>query len=440
MQSALRHALRVAPIRVLAALVAAVLTTTLLPAAPASAKTVSFDKRLFGMHDNRLVSLDRPMTGSIRLWDMGVTWPEIERSPGSYDFSRLDKIVSKAQARNVEVTLVLGMTPSFYGASATSMPNLDAYKNYVRAVMSRYRVFNGKRGIHNYQVWNEMNVVNFWTGNFTQMAQLTQAAWQVRNNVDKGAKVVGPAFVTRYTKQLKDLTKFYFVRLGGTPVWKFMDVVSLNLYPMPKYSGRMGNPEDSIKLLAKAKQNLAAGLVPATKPIWNTEINYGMQSGSLGGTKAATITSERQAAYVIRTYLLNAARGIKRVYWYSYDMTYLPTGGTLGNTRLTDPANGSTLTLAGKAFYLVQRWMKGTLVGPSRSAQPCTVNSAGTYTCVIRYADGVRRVYWNPTKSVKVRVARSATFSENVYGVKKAVKGGSVKTVDYRPLMVRSKA
>ena len=104
-----------------------------------------------------------------------------------------------------------------------------------------------------------------------------------------------------------------------------------------KYSGRMGNPEDSIKLLAKAKQNLAAGLVPATKPIWNTEINYGMQSGSLGGTKAATITAERQAAYVIRTYLLNAARGIKRVYWYSYDMSYLPSGGTLGNTRLTDP-------------------------------------------------------------------------------------------------------
>ena len=79
------------------------------------------------------------------------------------------------------------------------------------------------------------------------------------------------------------------------------------------------------------------------------------------------------------------------------------------------------------------------MVGPSRSAQPCTVNSAGTYTCVIRYADGVRRVYWNPFKSVKVRVARSATFTQTVYGVKKAVKGGSVKTVDYRPLMVRSK-
>jgi hypothetical protein len=120
-------------------------------------------------------------------------------------------------------------------------------------------------------------------------------------------------------------------------------------------------------------------------------------------------------------------------------MSYLPGGGTLGNTRLTSPANGSTLTVAGKAFYLVQSWMKGTLVGPTRSQRPCTVDRAGTYTCVVKYAKGVKRIYWNPTKSVKVRLAKSATFTQTVYGVKKSVKGGSVKTVDYRPLMVRSK-
>jgi hypothetical protein len=442
LRPALPGPVRRTTVRVLATLVAAVLATTLLPTTSASAKSVSFDKRLFGVHDGRLVSLTRPMTGSIRLWDMGVTWAEIERSPGVYDFARLDQIVRAAMARKVEVTLVLGITPGFYGAS-TNVNNdtvRAAYRAYVRAVMERYRNFEGKgRGIQYYQVWNEMNVVNFWTGNFTDMGKLSQIVTQVRNTVDGGAKVVGPAFVTRYTAQLKNLTRFYFARLDGTPVWKFMDVVSLNLYPMPKYSGRMGNPEDTMKLLAKAKASLAAGGVPASKPIWNTEINYGMQSGSRGGTGASTITDGRQAAYVIRTYLLNSARGIKRVFWYSYDMSYLPTGGTLGNTRLTSPANGSTLTTAGKAFYLVQRWMKGKLVGPTRSSQPCTVDRAGTYTCVVKYGQGVRRIYWNPTKSVKVRLVKSASFTQTVYGVRKSAKGGSVKTVDYRPLMVRSK-
>ena len=82
----------------------------------------------------------------------------------------------------------------------------------------------------------------------------------------------------------------------------------------------------------------------------------------------------------------------------------------------------------------------GTLVGPSRSAAPCSVDGRGTYTCVITYAKGVRRVYWNPTKKVTIRTARSATFMQGVYGVKKKIKGGSTKTVDFRPVMVRSKS
>jgi hypothetical protein len=57
----------------------------------------------------------------------------------------------------------------------------------------------------------------------------------------------------------------------------------------------------------------------------------------------------------------------------------------------------------------------------------------------VKYGQGVRRIYWNPTKSVKVRLAKSASFTQTVYGVRTSAKGGSVKTVDYRPLMVRSK-
>jgi hypothetical protein len=49
----------------------------------------------------------------------------------------------------------------------------------------------------------------------------------------------------------------------------------------------------------------------------------------------------------------------------------------------------------------------------------------GTYTCVIKYGQGVKRVYWNPTKRVKVTTAKSATFMVGVYGKRTAVKGGT---------------
>ena len=45
-----------------------------------------------------------------------------------------------------------------------------------------------------------------------------------------------------------------------------------------------------------------------TKPVWNTEVNYGLSAGGVGARPRA-IGIDRQAAYVVRTYLLNAANG-----------------------------------------------------------------------------------------------------------------------------------
>src|SRR4051794_24695466 len=69
-----------------------------LPASDAVARTsgaakakpikVRVDHRLFGLHDANLTSLHLPTTGSIRLWDAGVTWQAMQPNPGQIDFSR----------------------------------------------------------------------------------------------------------------------------------------------------------------------------------------------------------------------------------------------------------------------------------------------------------------------------------------------------------------
>jgi hypothetical protein len=429
----------------LATAVAAVLVSTLLPSGVASAKSYSVDKRFFGVHDSDLTSWPAVSPGSVRLWDAGVTWREIETSPGVYDFSRLDALVRAANARRAEVTLVLGMTPSFYspdGRSSSMPSSLAAWNNYVRAVATHYSAANwgGTRGIAAYQVWNEANVVNFWTGTPYQMAQLTKATWNTVKSVDKGALVLSPAFAARINEQIRGIQRFAFARVGGVPAWKFTNAIGLNLYPLDKYGSSLGTPEKSMALLKRARKLLGYGGMPASKPIWNTEVNFGMRTGAYGGTAAVVIPEQRQAAYVLRTYLLNAANGIKRVDWYAWDLRDLPAGGTLGNTRLTDPTDGVTPTLAGKAFGLAQSWLlKGTLVGPTKSTLPCTTDKDGTYTCVIRYAHGYKRVYWNPIKTVRVRAAKGATFKVGVFGVRNKVRSGGKIKVDYRPVMVRSK-
>ncbi len=426
----------------LAAALASALVVSVTPASPAAATSVTIDKRLFGVHDSSLGSLGKGVVGSLRLWDTGTTWREIETSPNVYDFSRLDKIVTAAQAKNVEVTLVLGMTPDFHapGGARAMPPDISTFTRYVQAVVSRYRSWNGRRGIAAYQVWNEANVTNFWTGTPLQMAQLTKATWNAVKAVDKGALVVSPAFAARINEQIRGITRFAFARVDGIPAWKFVDVMSLNLYPLDKYGSTLGTPEKSMELLAKARRLLGFGGLPASKPIWNTEVNYGMRTGAYGGTRASSISAERQAAYVIRTYLLNASRGVKRVFWYSYDMGTLPSGGTLGNTLLTSPADRATPTLAGKSVGLVQGWLLGgKLIGASKSALPCAKDSKGTYTCVIKYSGGVKRVYWNPTKKATVIAAKGASYKVGVSGVRARVKSRAKVVVDYRPVMVRSR-
>lgn len=417
----------------------------------AHVQSVKVRPRLFGVHDANLHSLSHHSTGSIRLWDAGVMWTDLQPDGTAMDFSRLDQIVTLAHQNGTEVTLVLGLTPKFAAPDptsptyATEMPKVALYQHYVTAVMKHYKNFfgKGKRGIANYQVWNEANISTFWTGTPAQMATLTRTVWKIRNSVDPGAKVIAPAQVTRLGYQQTWTKKFYALRSGGRPVWKYVDAISLNLYPLALYpSGshtRPGRPEDSMALLAQERGILHKDRVSRKIPIWNTEVNYGLNAGALGGTPSTPIPAALQIAYVFRTYLLNAAASVGRVDWYAYDMGVMPGGGTLGNTLLTDPTDRTTglLTPAGRAFTRVQSWMAGTLIGTRKHA-PCTKDKRGTYTCVVKYHKGMGRIYWNPTKSAKVTLVKSAKTRVDEYGHSTSVKGGKRIKVTYEPVLVRS--
>ncbi len=187
-------------------------------------------------------------------------------------------------------------------------------------------------------------------------------------------------------------------------------------------------------LVRSVRATLAKDHVPVRLPIWDSEINYGLRTGSHAGSPAARIPNSRQVAYVMRTYLLSAAAGLPRVFWYRYDLQ-----GLLSNTYLTkaSPAPAGTLTPAGQAFYRIQRWMKGTLVG-TPTARPCAHDKHGTYTCVVRYAHGMGRVYWNPHRRVRVTTVASARSWESELGAVHSIRGGAKLTVTSSPVLVHS--
>ena len=181
------------------------------------------------------------------------------------------------------------------------MPTLPSWKNVRRKVVRRYK----GTGV-DYQVWNEANVIGFWAGSPAKMAELTKvdlAGSSTATTSRRDGRQPGACHPAHRPAQVA-ARRSTRSETGGKPVARWVDVVSLNLYPGPKRAA--GGVDDAARRVTHHAQSSPG----VHKPIWNTEINYGLQTG--GGGTAARSRRKRQAAYVARTYVLNAANGVRR--------------------------------------------------------------------------------------------------------------------------------
>jgi hypothetical protein len=330
----------------------------------------------FGMHDSRVAQGIAPDgAGALRFWDSGTSWVDLETRPGVFSWGALDTAVATAEDVGARPLLVLGQTPIFhasrpreeaaYGPGAASMPDPAAWRRYVTAVAERY----GDR--IDYQVWNETNVIGYWTGTPRQMAELTVSASRAIHKVVPKATVVAPPFALRLSAQRRYFADFWSWQKRGVDLASAVDAAAVHLYPLAE-----GAPEAQVRLLDKARTVLAEDGVRL--PVWNTEINYGLG----GGVEPPSIPAEKQRAYLMRTYLLNAGLGVQRVYWYRWDIQ------PIANTLLTTP-DYSSPSLAGRAFPTVRSWLEGTVV------EGCEV-SDGVWSCTARAGRETRTFWWKP--------------------------------------------
>ena len=405
------------------AMVVAMLTL----ASPVQAQKVK--PGFFGMHDSQISSGAVPgvQLGAIRLWDTGTAWRQIETSPGVFDWSVVDAAVNTARAAGLKPMLVLGQTPQFhatnrkapgaYGPGSTSMPRTAAWTRYVTAAAKRYGT------TVDYQIWNEPNVANYWTGTVAQLASLTATASKaITKAAGRKATVVAPAFPLRLKGQQKWFKKYWASKVSRKGMASYVDVVSLNLYPLANQG-----PEASMKLLAFAKKSLPKA---ARKlPVWNTEINFGL----LGGATAKTAPDAKQAAFVARTLLLNAASPISRVYWYGWAQ------GPIANTHLVQD-DRTTLTRAGRAWQLSAAWITGTSM--KKCVAAAKGKSKGLYTCTARVSRReVRRFFWKPSgRAVTVKTPGSTTSWTDLDGQVTARTGRFKIKVGQSPIMVSSRS
>jgi hypothetical protein len=301
-----------------------------------------------------------------RLWDAGVSWPQLEPAPGKWNFNLLDRYAQIAAERHVEILLTLGLTPAWASArpdepsayrngNAAEPRRLSDWETYVRTVATRY-----KGVIHSYEIWNEPNVKGTFTGNIQAMLELSRAAYRVLKSIDPTVTVVSPSATTADGVPWLDA----FLQQGSC---QYTDVIGYHFYVTPQ------PPEALIALIQQVKTSLRHHGCE-NKPVWNTE---------LGWAKPAQFTSEEEAAgYLMRAYLLNWLLGVRRCYWYAWDNH---NWSTLDLTSRED----NRITRAGAAYGVLHGWLIGAVL------RSCDRNPSGIWTCQLERASSTDRVLWS---------------------------------------------
>jgi len=325
--------------------------------------------------------------GSLRLWNTGTSWAQINPANGVYNWRVLDNWIAAAQSHRTDLVLTMAKTPAWassnpydsncrYGPAGCAPPtdlNPDGtgtdqhWKNFVTAVAKHVA---GR--IKLWEMWNEPGWTIHWTGTPAQMVRMVKDARAIILSIDPTARIISPANQAMTPFHMKWWTSF--ADAGGL---QYIDVVAFhgytNYYPLA--CGVHAIPE----LLPTHTQNLRTMLAShgQVKPLWDTE-------GSWGSTSATCLNNQdMQAAFVARSFLLHWSENVKRFYWYQYQ------GDTGG---LANSSGG--LLKSGVAYKQIQLWMTGATMTTLCSA-------VGTvWTCNFSRPGGhIARAVWDSSQT-----------------------------------------
>lgn len=340
--------------------------------------TVPIPTSLFGMHIHHMLRGAAQPTpwpaipfGTWRLWDAYAAWPWVEPEKGKWDFANLDKYVSQAEQNRIDVLLPLGLSPTWASARPTEKSgyspgyaaeprDLNDWRNYVRTIATRY-----KGRVHAYEMWNEPNLKNFYTGSLTQLMQLVSVAYQTLKEIDPAIIVCSPAFTAAGGIPMFE----QYMKAGGT---RYADAIGYHLYVSP------GLPEEMVGLIQQVREIMTRNGA-ANKPIWNTETGWAIQNKQSVVKQA--LSPDEAASYLARSFVLSWASGVSRFYWYSWDNF---------NMGLVDH-DGKTLKSPAIAYGELEKWLIGARM------DSCDTDTNGTWTCTISRDGGYQGwIVWNP--------------------------------------------
>jgi N-acetylglucosamine-6-sulfatase len=402
------------------------------------------------------VRADYPKVSMGTLAHQEFAWARIEQTKGNFNFQPFDNYMTSAtqhglvdaatNTANMAMTLSAG-TPNWAvanqstcsaGANGTMLctappDNIQDWKDFLNALVQHY---NGTTQPHirYYELWNEFNVAQWWSGTDAQMVALAQAAYPIIHQDPYSMlltpSVAGPVGSASANSGVTWMTRY--LRAGGSQYadgGAFHGYIAaqsgVNPFPMPEddtTSGCSAFVTCYGSIVTKATQMRAVfdqnGL--AGKPMYQTEGSWGNQTVTDPDTQIAWVTR-----YTLLQAGLRSTLNLQMAAWFSWG------GGTTFGWGDIETASLEP-TPAGYAYGEVYHWLVGATIDA-----PCSGASNGTWTCTLSRPGGyVAQAVWNTKGPLSYTPSAGYTQYRDVTGKTTAIPPGGFVTIGSKPLLI----
>jgi len=312
-------------------------------------------------------------------------WDRIESVQGEWNFDYYDQIVNNNAAAGIKVLGVLAYDVGWIhedGKGRKYIPpeRLPDFLQFVRKTVEH---FQGRIGA--WCIWNEPNA-HFWTGTDDEFVELSRQAADAVREVDNEVILLGGAFNRGYFGLPEKLIR----KLFESGAMDKVDAVAFHPYEL--------NPTRSAMIYDRFRRivdDYGFG-----DKIWITEAGY-----PTGGRYPTRIREDKFPEYVLKTFVLLAARGSNKLLWYQlFDPVTRSNSDSEDFFGLVRSREDYT-SKGAQAFRLCAVYLSGTTCYVQEPGRDGIPNSIRMFW--FRNADGGALVIWNEglgSRKVSLRI------------------------------------
>lgn len=363
--------------------------------------------------------------GTVRLWDSGATWAWLNTADGVYDWQYLDAwldLIAEHQPRAVLYTFgdipcwitsgsCSGGTENWSAGPPRDLASNGSVKfNAFVLALTQHCTTAGhcvKDYIKYWELWNEPNRPEHWTGSASQLYEMVRPAASIIHNQVPGAMILTPPIC------------------GGDSIWmaswlklenektRLSDYYSIHLYINGPLDGNSYVPETRMAVIQKMVATKNANGWTST-PWINSETQF-------NENYTCELTAEECDSQIVRWHILQfayqgGAGGAFNIGWYDWD---------------------DSIQLGGydTYYYTMMKW----LVGSTFTAS-CTSNGT-VWSCPLTQTGGKNAlIVWNTAGDSNYKPAAQYTdyrsFNGTYGGATNTISSGQTITINTFPVML----